>query len=77
MLSGSTISSNLGKWTIMIDSTNFMAVSENSLGVWTTRLYFSEGDVFDGSYVIHWDVAMMFLIVEPAQLFKNIFPANS
>ena len=36
MLSGSTISSNLGKWTIIIDSTNLMAVSENSLDVWTT-----------------------------------------
>ena len=31
-------------------------------------LYFSENDVFDGSaYVIHWDFAMVSLIVEPAQ----------
>ena len=31
-------------------------------------LYFSENDVFDGSaYVIHWDFAMVFVIVEPAQ----------
>ena len=36
MLSGSTILSDLGKYTVIIDSTNFMAASENSLGVWTT-----------------------------------------
>ena len=36
MLSGSTISSDLGKYTVTIDDTNFMAASENSLGVWTT-----------------------------------------
>ena len=36
MLSGSTISSDLGKYTVMIDDTNFMAASENSLGVCTT-----------------------------------------
>ena len=31
-------------------------------------LYFSENDVFDGSaYVIHWDFAMVSLIVAPAQ----------
>ena len=33
-----------------------------------TWVYFSEKDVFDGSaYAIHWDFAMVFLIVEPAQ----------
>ena len=36
MLSGSTISSNLGKYTVIIDDKNFMAASENSLCVWTT-----------------------------------------
>ena len=36
MLPGSTISSDLGKYTVIIDDTNFMAASENSLGVWTT-----------------------------------------
>ena len=36
MLSGSTISSDLGKYTVIIDDTNFMAASENYLGVWTT-----------------------------------------
>ena len=36
MLSGSTISSDLGKYTVIIDDTNLMAASENSLGVWTT-----------------------------------------
>ena len=36
MLSGSTISSNLGNYAVIIDGTNFMAASENSLGVWTT-----------------------------------------
>ena len=31
-------------------------------------LYFSENDVFGRSaYVIHWDFAMLSLIVEPAQ----------
>ena len=35
MLSGSTISSDLGKYTIIKDDKNFMAASENSLGVWT------------------------------------------
>ena len=36
MLSGSIISSNLGNYTVIIDDTNFMAASENYLGVWTT-----------------------------------------
>ena len=36
MLSGSTISSDLGKHTVIIDVTNLIAASENSLGVWTT-----------------------------------------
>ena len=36
MLSGSTISSDLGKYTVIIDDTNLMAASENYLGVWTT-----------------------------------------
>ena len=36
MLSGSTISSDFGKYTVIIDSTSFMATSENSLGLWTT-----------------------------------------
>ena len=36
MLSGSTVSSDLGKYTTIIDDANFMAASENSLGVWTT-----------------------------------------
>ena len=59
MLSGSTISSDLGKYTAIIDGTNFMAASENYLG---------ENDVFDGSaYVIHSEFATLSLIVEPAQ----------
>ena len=36
VLPGSTILSHLGKYTVIIDDTNFMATSENSLGVWTT-----------------------------------------
>ena len=36
MLPGSTISSDLGKYRVIIDSTNFMATSEDFLGVWTT-----------------------------------------
>ena len=36
MFSGPTISSDLGKYTVITDDTNFMAASENSLGVWTT-----------------------------------------
>ena len=36
MLSGLTISSDSGKYTAIIDSTNFMVASENYLGVWTT-----------------------------------------
>ena len=36
MLSGSNIWSDLGKYTVIIDDTNLMAASENSLGVWTT-----------------------------------------
>ena len=36
MLSGSTISSDLSKYTVIIDGTNFMAASENSLCIWTT-----------------------------------------
>ena len=36
MLSGSTITSDLGTYTVIIDGKNLMAASENSLGVWTT-----------------------------------------
>ena len=36
MLLGSTISSDLGNYTVIIDDTNFMAASENSLCLWTT-----------------------------------------
>ena len=36
MLSGSTISSDLGSYTVIIVDTNLMAASENSLCVWTT-----------------------------------------
>ena len=36
ILSGSTISSDIGKYTVIIDDTNFMTASENSLGVWAT-----------------------------------------
>ena len=35
-LSGSTISSDLGKYTVILDGTNFMAAWQNSLGEWTT-----------------------------------------
>ena len=37
ILSGLTISSDLGKLTVIIDDTNLMAASENSLGLWTTN----------------------------------------
>ena len=36
MLSVSTISSDAGKYTVIIDGTNFMAASENYFGVWNT-----------------------------------------
>ena len=36
MLSGSTVSSDLGSYTVIIDDTNLMPASENSLGVSTT-----------------------------------------
>ena len=36
MLSCSTISSDLSKYTVIIDGTNFMGASENFLGVWST-----------------------------------------
>ena len=82
MLSGSTISSNLGKCTVIIYGTNFMAASENYLGVWNTiwpDFTFQK---------------MTFLMVPPTpsigplpwclssknqhnDLFKNIVPANS
>ena len=59
MLSGPTISSDLGKYTVVIDGTNFMAASENYLG---------ENHLFDGfAYVIHSEFATLSLIVEPAQ----------
>ena len=69
MLSGSTVSSDLGKYTLIIDDANLMAASENSMGVWTTIWpVFSENEVFDGfAYVIHWDFTMVCFIVEPAQ----------
>ena len=35
MLSGSNFSSDLGKYTVIIDDTNLMAASENSWDVWT------------------------------------------
>ena len=82
MLLGSTISFDLGKYTIIIDDTNFMAASENYLCVWTTvwpEFTFRK---------------MMFLMVLPTSSigislwcpslqnqyndwFKNIVPANS
>ena len=36
MLSDSTISSDLGKYTVIIDGTNFMAASKKSFGLWFT-----------------------------------------
>ena len=36
MLSDSTISSDLGKYTVIIDGTNFMASSKNYFGLWST-----------------------------------------
>ena len=38
ILSGSTTSSDLGKYIVTIDGTNLTAPSENSSGVWTTTL---------------------------------------
>ena len=38
MLLGSTISSDLSKYTVITDDANFTAASENYLGVWTTIL---------------------------------------
>ena len=59
------------RYTVIIDDTNSMAVSENSL-LWVYRVYFLENDVFDGpAYVIHWDLAMH------NDLFKNIVLAYS
>ena len=70
MLSGSTISSDLGKYTVIIDGTfhgsirKFFGCMDHNLA-W---LYFSENNVIDGSvYVIHWDFAMVWLIVESVQ----------
>ena len=68
--SGSTISSDFGKYTVIIDGTNFVAASENSLCVDHNLacLYSSENDVFDGStYAIHWAFVIVSLIVEQAQ----------
>ena len=68
ILAGSTISSDVGKYTVITDGTNFMSASENYLDHNLAWLYFSENDIFHGSaYVIHWDFAMMFLIAEPGQ----------
>ena len=71
MLSGSTISSDLGKYTVIIDDKNFMAPSKNSLGTWTTiwpDFSFRKMTFFDDStYAIHWNFAIAFLIVEPAK----------
>ena len=70
IFSPSTISFDLGKYTVITNSTNFMAGSENFLGYGPksalTLLFGNE--VFDGfAYVIHWKFAMVSLIVEPAQ----------
>ena len=71
MLSGSTISSDLGKYTVIIDDTNLMAGSENSLGVWTT--IWSDFTFQKMTFLIVSpmsfieDFAMVSLIVEPAQ----------
>ena len=72
MLSSSTISSDIGKYTVIIDDTNFMTASENSLGVWATIwpdfLYFSKNDDFDCfAFILYCDFVMVSLIVEPAQ----------
>ena len=71
MLSGSTISSDLGKYTVIIDDTNLMAGSENSLGVWTTiwpDFTFQKMTFLIVSPMSSIeDFAMVSLIVEPAQ----------
>ena len=72
MLSGSTISSDLSEHTVIIDGTNFMAGSiRKFFGCMDHNLpwlYFSENDGFDGcACIIHWDFALVSLIVEPAQ----------
>ena len=72
MLSGSTISSDLSKYRVIIDGTNFMAGSiRKFFGCMDHNqpwLYFSENDGFDGcACIIHWDFALVSLIAEPAQ----------
>ena len=74
VLSGSTISSDLGKYAEIIDGKNFMAVSEKYLGVWTTIL-----PDFTFRRMAFLMVPPTSSIVEPTNndLFKNIVPANS
>ena len=72
----------LGKYTIILDSTNFMAASENSLSVWTTiwpdftfrKVTFLI--VLPTSFIgtLPWSLSLQ---NQHSDLFKNIFPANS
>ena len=74
MLPGSTISSGLGKYTRIIwhkfngSITDLMTAFFGCMDHNLAWLYFLENDVFNGSaYVMHWDFAMVSLIVEPVQ----------
>ena len=81
MLSGSTISSDLGKYTVIIDGTNFMAASENSLGVWTTiwpdftfrKMTFLMVSSSSSIGTLPWCPSLQY---QHNDLFKNIVPAN-
>ena len=70
MLSGSTISSDLGEYTVIID--DIISWQHRKIlwlyGPQSGLTLLSENDVFDGfAFVIYWDFALVPLIVEPAQ----------
>ena len=75
MLSRSTISSDVGTYTVIIDGTNFMAASENSFGAWTTIWpYFLMVPLTSSIGTLPWCLS---LYNQHNGLFENIVPANS
>ena len=82
MLSGLTISFDLDKYTVIIDGRNFMAASENSLGVWTTiwpdftfrKMTFLMVPPTSSIGTLPWCLSLQ---NQHNDLFENIVPANS
>ena len=82
MLSGSTISSNFGKYIVITDAKNFIAASENALGISTTikpdftfrKMAFFIVWPASSTRILPWCPSLQ---NQQNDLFKNNVPANS